>query len=95
MPPPSIEHSNCIDIDAVLHSGGNIATFVNELAARYGVTFIANDLDIFAAAVSRLSDAEVQPDATEDLLIVLQRAGIISSSEGMVLHHAHIRQLAR
>ncbi|OYV24660.1 MAG: hypothetical protein B7W99_01190 [Rhodospirillales bacterium 20-58-10] len=75
-----------------MNDGTNIAAFARDLAARHGVTFADNALDRFATAVSRLSDAEVQPVATEDLLVALARAGVISTHDGLVLHDAYLRQ---
>ena len=45
-----------------------------------------------AAAASRLSDAEVQPDETADLLLAIYRAGVISNDENIALYNAHLRQ---
>jgi hypothetical protein len=73
---------------------GDVAAFVSELAARQGVAFIANELDRFAAAVSRLADAEVQPDETADMLVALYRAGVLSSAESMALYSTHLKQIA-
>jgi len=79
-------------VASAINDGTNIAGFARDLAARHGVAFADSALDRFAAAASRLSDAEVQPDATEDLLVALARAGVISTREGLVLHDAYLRQ---
>jgi hypothetical protein len=82
------------DIATAIDTAIDIAAFTRELAARYSVNFVESDLDRFTAAASRLSDAEVDPDETEDLLVELARTGVISPSEGMALHAAHLRQMA-
>jgi formylmethanofuran dehydrogenase subunit E-like metal-binding protein len=46
----------------------------------------------FAADVSRLSDAEVVPDAVEDLLQALTRAGVITHELRLVLHAIYLRE---
>ena len=83
-----------IDIAAALRSGANVAGFVRDLAQAHGVSSADSTLDTFARAASRLSDAEVQTDETEDLLVALVRAGIITSTDSMALQAAHLRQTA-
>jgi len=83
-----------LDIAAALRRGVNVAALVRDLAHAHGVSSAANSLDAFAGAVSRLSDADVRPDETEDLLVALARAGIISSADSMALQAAHLRQTA-
>lgn len=82
------------DIASAISSGVNIASFTRDLAQRHGVAFAVNELDLFAAAASRLSDAEVEPDQTADLLVALYRAGAISNRDNMALYDAHLRQKA-
>ena len=86
------DHIDHLDIAAALRSGANVAALVCDLARIHGVSFTASPLDAFAGAVSRLSDAEVRPDETEDLLVTLARAGIITSGDSMALQAAHLRQ---
>ncbi|HUB48228.1 MAG TPA: hypothetical protein VMB73_24890 [Acetobacteraceae bacterium] len=88
------DHIDHLDIAAALRSGANIAVLVRDLACAHGVSFIASLLDAFAGAVSRLSDAEVRPDETEDLLVALARAGIITGADSLALQVAHLRQTA-
>ncbi|GLR66921.1 hypothetical protein GCM10010909_16010 [Acidocella aquatica] len=80
------------DITTAIDTGVNVAAFIRDLAGRHGVNFVESDLDRFAAAASRLSDAEVQPDETADLLLAIYRAGVISNDENIALYNAHLRQ---
>jgi hypothetical protein len=82
------------DIASAITRGINIAVFTRELAQLHGITFVDNEIDHFAAAASRLSDAEVEPDETADLLVALYRAGAISNRDNMALYDAHLRQKA-
>jgi hypothetical protein len=90
-PADRIDHA---EIAAALRSGANVAALVRELARAHNVSFHASPDDAFAAAVSRLSDAEVQPDDTEDLLVALTRARIISNADSVALHALHLDQTA-
>jgi len=68
------------------------ATWIHDAARRYGVTFAEAPVDTFANAVSRLSDADVQLDETEQLLLALARAGVVSGTQSFALHAAYLRQ---
>jgi hypothetical protein len=88
------DRTDHIDITAALRSGSNIAVLVHDLAHAHGVSFTDSRVDALASAVSRLSDAEVQSDMTEDLLVALARADIISSADSLTLQAMHLRQTA-
>lgn len=68
------------------------AETIRDLARRHGVAYEPTPLDAFAADVSRLSDAEVAPDAVEDLLQALTRTGVITHAERFALHAAYLRE---
>lgn len=68
------------------------ACWIRDTAHRHGVSYTDSPLDCFAAAVSRLSDADVQLDQTEELLLALTRAGIVSGTQSFRLHAAYLRQ---
>ena len=51
---------------------------------------IVAEVNAFDAQISRLSDAEVTPDETENLLLALYRAGVIDAEQNAALHHAYI-----
>lgn len=71
----------------------SVADTIRALAARHGVTYEPTEMDAFAADASRLSDAEVVPDAVEDLLQALTRADIITHGQRFALHAAYLREL--
>lgn len=82
------------DLDAARSGRISVAAFAQQLARAHEIRPAEAVLDTFADAASRLSDAEVCPDATEDLLVALARAGIISTADSMALQAAHLRQTA-
>lgn len=88
------DRTDHLDIAAALRSGANVAALVRDLAHAHSVSSAASPVDMFAGAVSRLADADVQTDETEDLLVALTRAGVISSTDSMALHATHLRQTA-
>lgn len=71
-----------------------VADFVRSLAHARGVDGTPTALDRFAADVSRLSDAEVPSDGTEDLIAALVRAKILTPAQGLQLQHQHLKQVA-
>jgi len=82
------------DIADAITRGADVAAFTRELADRHGVAYQECALDRFAADASRLSDSEVRPDETANLLVALYRAGVISNRDNMALYDAHLRQKA-
>lgn len=79
--------------DAVLSTRATpAAETIISLARQHGVAYEPTPEDAFAADVSRLSDAEVVPDAIEDLLQALTRAGIITHSQRFALHATYLRE---
>ncbi len=73
----------------------SVAETIRALARRHGIAYQPTPLDAFAADVSRLSDAEVAPDAVEDLLQVLARVGVITHAQRFALHAAYLRERPR
>ncbi len=71
-----------------------VAAFVAGLATDRVVAYIPVVADALAGAISRLSDAEHAPDSTEDHLVALARAGVITEGERFALHAAYLRQKA-
>lgn len=69
------------------------AEMIHALVRRHGLTYEPTPPDRFAADVSRLSDAEVVPDAVEDLLHALAVAGAVTSRERLALHVAYLREV--
>lgn len=58
----------------------NKAVWVKATSNHRGLFFRLRPSDLFASAAARLSDAEVEFDETERLLIALERARVITSS---------------
>lgn len=87
-----------IDADArfaeieALAAGPSVADHVRALARTHGITFERTELDDYAETISRLSDAEVDPDEIELLLRALNRAGVITPERRFALHAAYLRQ---
>jgi hypothetical protein len=72
--------------EAARHGKITVAAFVRNLARTHSVVYQPKALDAFAAAISRLSDAEVHPDKIENLLIALTRAAIVTEQQRFQLH---------
>ena len=73
----------------------DVATAIDTLAHRHGITAAADPVDTFVNAVTRLcSDSEVTFDHTERLLLGLARAGVVTDEQRFVLHAAYLRQKA-
>jgi hypothetical protein len=73
---------------------GDVAAEVAELARRHDVAYRPTETDALAWHISRLSDAEVEPDDTQNLLVALVRAKVITSQESMRLLGEHLRGLS-
>ena len=58
---------------------------IHQLAQDHNISHQETPLDRWADNISRLSDAEVQLDATQWLLVELNRAGILTGKENMLL----------
>ena len=71
------------------------AETILSFARLHGVIYEPIPDDAFAADVSRLSDAEVVPDAVEDLLQALTRAGVITHGQRFTLHTIYLREWER
>ena len=76
----------------LLDGSADLAAWVTTTAHVHGVDVSHEPLDVFANAVSSLSDAGVQTDRVEDLLLALSRAGVITPLERLQLHSAYLRQ---
>ena len=74
----------------------DVATAIDILAHRHGITAAPKPVDTFVSAVTRLcSDVEVTLDHTERLLVGLARAGVISDEQRFELHAGYLRQKSR
>ena len=73
---------------------GPVASHIRSLAATHGIVYQPTALDAFAADVSRLSDAAVEPDEIDDLLVALVRTGVLTPHEGILLQSEYHHQEA-
>ena len=55
-----------------------VAKYIADLAKANGVKYVRVPLDDLADVITRLSDDDVASDETEDTIVALRRAGIIS-----------------
>ncbi|BDB27874.1 hypothetical protein CTP10_R52840 [Cupriavidus sp. P-10] len=69
------------------------ARYVAELARREGIQYLATFADEWATAVTGLLGDDVAPDATDNLLVALARAGKLSLRDMVALTIAHHREL--
>jgi hypothetical protein len=81
-----------IDLEHAIHGAGGVAAWTRATAERHSVRAQPEPVDTFADAVSRLSDAEVDLDPIERLLLAIERAGIVDSHQGVLLHAAYLCQ---
>lgn len=65
---------------------------IRALARRHGIAYQPTPLDAFAADVSRLSDAEAPQDEIADLVVALERAGVLDSDQAINLYGDHLAQ---
>ena len=63
---------------------------IANLARQHGVTYVRTRGDQFAETITRLSDDDVETDATENLLIALMRHGIIDDAALVALLGQHL-----
>jgi hypothetical protein len=69
----------------------SIGEWVRTTAKEKGITIPQSQIRRFAKAVSRLSDAEVDLDEVEELLIALRRAQVITPSQRGLLQVHYLR----
>jgi hypothetical protein len=68
-----------------------IASWVQSTALERGVAVRSMPTDTFARAASRLSDAQVDLDPVEEMLIALRQAGVISAFQRGLLQVNYLR----
>ncbi|MBW4038038.1 MAG: hypothetical protein HIU91_04030 [Acidobacteria bacterium] len=79
-------------IHRVAESGrDNIARWATLVASTRGVRLRRRSSHTFAIAVSRLSDAEVDLDSVEEILIALGQAGVITAFQRGLLQVGYLR----
>jgi|HubBroStandDraft_1064217.scaffolds.fasta_scaffold1272124_2 hypothetical protein len=68
---------------------------IRALAERHRVTYKPASTDGLAHHITRLAGDDVVFDETEQLLIALQRAGVLSRTEAVLLQADYLRQTKR
>jgi hypothetical protein len=66
--------------------------YILSLATANGVSYIKTSMDRLTDTITRLSDDEVHLDEIEQLLIALERAGIVASGNVVPLHINYLRE---
>lgn len=78
------------DVDQIPKVG--VKAYIEALAQQHGIVYKRTALDDLAETFSRLSDKEVSLDATQDLLVAILRAKIITGRQGMRLLHNYMKE---
>jgi hypothetical protein len=81
-----------IGLEHAIHGAGGVAAWARATAERHSIVAQTEPLDTYADAISRLSDAEMDLDTIERLLLAIERAGIVDRRQGVLLHAAYLRQ---
>ncbi len=68
------------------------ASVIRRMAARNNVTASVSENDIFAHHVTRLSGDDVLLDDVEQMVIALQRAGLLSRVQAVRLQARYLRE---
>jgi hypothetical protein len=71
----------------------SVAEQVQQLAKENGVVYKRTANDALAEVITRLSDDNVVTDATEDLIVALKRANVISGEVMVSLLGQHLREI--
>ena len=66
-------------------------TAIRALAERYKIGYARTDSDVLGDHITRLSDDTVALDEPALLLLALERAGHLTSTEAARLHGAYLR----
>ena len=68
------------------------AGIIRRLASANNVAFVTSSNDIFAQHVTRLSGDDVNFDDIENIIVALQRAGILSRIQAVRLQARYLRE---
>jgi hypothetical protein len=90
--PAAIYVTQPIDLEHAIHCAGGVTAWARATAEHHGLVAQTEPVDTFADAISRLSDAEVDLDPIERLLLVIERAATVDGRRGVLLHVAYPRQ---
>lgn len=67
-----------------------VADEIRRLAKESGITYEATALDAWADHVTRLAGDDIELDGIENLLVELERAGVVTGPQATRLHAAYL-----
>lgn len=70
----------------------DVASRVRKLAQEHHVSYTAGPRDRLAHHITRLAGDDVSLDEVELLLVALQRAGVVSGKDAVLMHADYLRQ---
>jgi len=70
----------------------NVNEYIRALAEHNGVVYSKTSGDELAEIITRLADDDVKMDETEQLLIALERAGILPHKSVLPIHINYLRE---
>jgi hypothetical protein len=70
----------------------NLSDYITGLARHHGIRYTMTPSDAIAGVITALSGDEVSMDPVEQLLIALERAGVIKSEDVVPLHVGYLRE---
>ena len=65
---------------------------IHALVKTHGVSYVRTRLDDWADDITRLCDDEIVLDETEELLVGLERNGVITGKERTLLHARYLSE---
>ena len=69
-----------------------LRTYIHSLAKVHGVAYVKTNGDAWAETVTKLSGDEVETDDVDFLLVALKRAGVINSTDMVLLLVNYLRE---
>lgn len=73
----------------------DLAKYIGDLAHQHNVRYVRTGDDVLADVITRLADDDVIMDEVELLLLALERAGVIASTDVVPLHVNYLREKFR
>lgn len=70
----------------------NYKKFIIKLANQYHIQYQKTKGDELADVITKLSDDDIEEDNIERLISGLNRDGIISSKESLLLHYGYLKE---
>lgn len=70
----------------------NLAEYITELARQHNVRYVLTPNDAMAQVITRLADDDVTMDEVEELLLALERAGVIEKADVVPMHVNYLRE---